>query len=87
MRIKSLRIRSYKSFKVGEVMPEAAGRMRTLQATAACAQRFLFREAPRILSPWVDRIFADLARDGVLPQMNLFPPDFTAVHERQVNHT
>ncbi len=46
-------------------------------------QRFLFREAPRILFPWVDRIFADLARDGGLPQMNLSPPDFAALHEQR----
>ena len=45
-------------------------------------QRFLFREAPRILFPWVDRIFADLARDGGLPQLNLSPPDFAALHQQ-----
>ena len=46
-------------------------------------RRFLFREAPRILFPWVDRIFADLARDGGLPQMNLSPPDFAALHRQR----
>ena len=46
-------------------------------------QRFLFCEAPRILFPWVDRIVADLTRDGGLPQMNLSPPDFAALYERQ----
>ena len=46
-------------------------------------QRFLLREAPRLLFPWVDRIFADLARDGGLPQLSLSPPDFAALYEQQ----
>ncbi|MCY3814937.1 MAG: protein-export chaperone SecB [Gammaproteobacteria bacterium] len=46
-----------------------------------------FREAPRILFLWIDRIFADLARDGGLPQMNLSPPDFAVLHERKEAET
>ncbi len=49
----------------------------------ASSSRFLLREAPRILFPWVDRIIADLARDGGLPTLNLNPPDFATLHEQQ----
>ena len=45
------------------------------------SQRFIFCEAPRILFPWVDRIVADVTRDGDLPQLNLSPPDFAALYE------
>ena len=38
-------------------------------------RRFLLREAPRII--------ADLAQDGGLPTLNLNPPDFATLHERQ----
>lgn len=53
----------------------------------ASGRRFLFCEAPRILFPWVDRIIADLARDGGLPTMNLNPPDFAALYEQQQTGT
>ena len=53
----------------------------------ASRSRFLLREAPRILFPWVDRIIADLARDGGLPTLNLNPPDFATLHERQLPGT
>ena len=46
-------------------------------------QRFIFCEAPRILFPWVDRIIADVTRDGGLPALNLTPPDFTGLYERK----
>ncbi len=49
--------------------------------------RFLLCEAPRILFPWVDRIIADLARDGGLPTLNLNPPDFATLHEQQQTGT
>ena len=46
-------------------------------------RRFIFCEAPRILFPWVDRIIADVTRDGGLPALNLTPPDFAALYERE----
>ena len=49
----------------------------------ASRSRFLLREAPLILFPWVDRIIADLAREGGLPTLNLNPPDFATLHEQQ----
>jgi len=45
-------------------------------------QRFLLCEAPRMLFPWVNRIFADLTRDGGLPTLNLSPPDFVTRYEQ-----
>lgn len=44
-------------------------------------RRFLFIEAPRLLFPFVDRICADMARDGGLPPLALGPPDFSALHQ------
>ena len=46
-------------------------------------RRFIFCEAPRILFPWVDRIIADVTRDGGLPSLNLTPPDFVGLYERK----
>ena len=53
----------------------------------ASRRRFLLCEAPRMLFPWVDRIIADMARDGGLPTLNLNPPDFATLHERQLAET
>ena len=53
----------------------------------AARRHFLLCEAPRILFPWVDRIIADLARDGGLPTLNLNPPDFATLHEQQQTGT
>ena len=50
-------------------------------------QTFLLAEAPRILFPWVDRIIADLARDGGLPTLNLDPPDFHSLHRHHLSST
>ena len=46
-------------------------------------QRFAFCEAPRILFPFVDRIIADVTRDGGHPPLNLTPPDFAALYRRE----
>ncbi|MCY4611987.1 MAG: protein-export chaperone SecB [Gammaproteobacteria bacterium] len=44
-------------------------------------RRFLHTEAPRMLFPFVDRICADVTRDGGLPPLALTPPDFTELAE------
>ncbi len=59
-----------------------AGLFELIELDEAAGNRFLLREAPRLLFPWVDRIIADLARDGGLPTLNLTPPDFSTHHER-----
>lgn len=46
-------------------------------------QRFLFAEGPRWLFPFAERICADLARDGGLPQISVTPPDFEALYRVQ----
>ena len=46
-------------------------------------ERFIFCEAPRLLFPWVERIIADVTRDGGLPSLNLTPPDFIGLYERE----
>lgn len=46
-------------------------------------ERFLFCEAPRILFPFVDRIVADVTRDGGYPPLNLTPPDWDALYRKE----
>ena len=46
-------------------------------------RRFIYCEAPRLLFPWVDRIIADVTRDGGLPSLNLTQPDFAGLYERE----
>ncbi len=60
-----------------------AGLFELIDLDEDARHRFLLREAPRILFPWVDRIIADLARDGGLPTLNLNPPDFATLHEQR----
>ena len=43
--------------------------------------RFIFIEAPRMLFPFVDRIIADVVRDGGLKPFHLTPPDFMALYQ------
>ena len=50
-------------------------------------QRFMLTEAPSLLFPWIDRIIADVARDGGLPALNLSPPDFDALYRQQQART
>ena len=45
-------------------------------------QRFLHTEAPRMLFPFVDRICADVTRDGGLPPLALTPPDFVELYQK-----
>ncbi len=47
-------------------------------------QRFVYSEAPRLLFPFVDRICADVTRDGGLPPLMLTPPDFRALCEQRL---
>ncbi|MCY4547979.1 MAG: protein-export chaperone SecB, partial [Defluviicoccus sp.] len=50
---------------------------------AAACERFIFCEAPRIMFPFVDRIIADVTRDGGYPPLNLTPPDWTALYRKE----
>lgn len=50
---------------------------------AAACERFAFCEAPRIMFPFVDRIIADVTRDGGYPPLNLTPPDWTALYRKE----
>lgn len=45
-------------------------------------QRFLHTEAPRMLFPFVDRICADVTRDGGLPPLALTPTDFVGLYRK-----
>jgi len=50
---------------------------------AVACERFAFCEAPRIMFPFVDRIIADVTRDGGYPPLNLTPPDWTALYMKE----
>ncbi|MCY4478971.1 MAG: protein-export chaperone SecB [Rhodospirillales bacterium] len=50
---------------------------------AAACERFAFQDAPRIMFPFVDRIIADVTRDGGYPPLNLTPPDWTALYPKK----
>ena len=49
------------------------------------AHRFLHTEAPRMLFPFVDRICADVTRDGGLPPLALSPPDFATLYRERAS--
>ena len=60
-----------------------AGLFEMADMEEAPRQRFIFCEAPRLLFPFVDRIVADVTRDGGHPPLNLTPPDFAALYRRE----
>lgn len=60
-----------------------AGLFELIDLDEESRERFVFCEAPRFLFPWVERIIADVTRDGGLPSLNLTPPDFAGLYERE----
>ena len=50
-------------------------------------RRFLHVEAPRMLFPFVDRICADVTRDGGLPPLALTSPDFVELYREHSRGT
>ncbi|CAJ2376013.1 MAG: protein-export chaperone SecB [Gammaproteobacteria bacterium] len=50
---------------------------------AAAREQFIYVEAPRILFPYAERILADAARDGGVPEFGITPPDFAAMYARR----
>ena len=60
-----------------------AGLFELIDLDEESRERFIFCEAPRLLFPWVDRIVADVTRDGGLPSLNLTQPDFVGLYERE----
>ena len=59
-----------------------AGLFRIEGASEARRHYFVFVEAPRLLFPFVERVVADLARDGGLAPVSLTPPDFDALYRQ-----
>lgn len=53
----------------------------TLEETSR--SHFIFVEAPRMLFPYLERIIADVVRDGGMMPFNLTPPDFLQLYQQQ----
>ena len=60
-----------------------AGLFEILNLEGNARTHFIFVEAPRMLFPFIERIIADVVRDGGMMPLNLTPPDFLMLYQQQ----